>query len=62
MFSCSEPIVVGYEFAEFTTSEDRGDVELCAIVTSHPAGTPRPFVISVTIFDGSASMLVFAIS
>ena len=49
------PIVVEYEFPEYTTSETIGFVELCAVVTSHPGGTPRPFVISATTADGSAS-------
>ena len=44
-----------YEFPEYTTSETIGFVELCAVVTSHPGGTPRPFVISATTADGSAS-------
>ena len=55
-FFSSEPIVVEYEFPEYTTSETIGFVELCAVVTSHPHGTPRPFVISATTADGSASM------
>ena len=46
---------MGYEFPEYTTSETIGSVELCAVVTSHPGGTPRPFVISATTANGSAS-------
>ena len=55
-FVSAEPIVVGYEFSEYTTSESIGFVELCAGVTSHSAGAPRPFVISATTANGSASM------
>ena len=57
-FLPAERIVVEYEFPEYTTSETMGYVELCAIVTSHPGGSPRPFVISATTADGSASMHV----
>ena len=54
------PIVVGYEVVEYTTSEGTGSVELCAVVSSHPAGTPRDFTISATTQDGvgTASMLM----
>ena len=45
-----------YEFPEYTISENIGFVELCAVVTSHPGGTPRRFVIFATTVNGSASM------
>ena len=50
---------MGYEFSVYTTSESRGFVELCAVVSSHPNGTPRAFVISATTADGSASIRLF---
>ena len=48
----TEPIVVGYEVVDYTSSEGIGLVELCAVVTSHPAGTPKDFTISATTWDG----------
>ena len=51
---CAGGITVGYERTVYTTNETHGVVELCAVVTSHPEGTPRAFVISATTRDGTA--------
>ena len=49
------PITVGYEYTVYTTSEDQGTVELCAIIYDPPSGlAPRDFVILSTIRDGTA--------
>ena len=53
----SENITVGYEFTVYTTTEGIGFVRLCAVVTSHPGGAPRPFIIAATTQDGTASMI-----
>ena len=55
--SSSELIEVGYESAMHTTSEGDGFIELCAVVNSHPAGSPRPFTFAATTEDGVASMI-----
>ena len=59
--SFSAPIQVGYEFSVYTTNEGDGFIELCAVVNSHPAGSPRPFTFAATTEDGVASM-IFIIS
>ena len=55
-------IFVGYEFTTYTTTESMGSVTLCAtlFVSANGAvvatrGAPRPFTISATTRDGSAS-------
>ena len=53
----SEPIEVGYEVTEYVTSEGVGFIELCAVVSSHPTGSQRPFTMAVTIEDGVASTI-----
>ena len=45
---------MGYEMTVYTTTEGQGMVELCAIVTSHPGGSPRDFVIAANTQDGTA--------
>ena len=57
-FFSSESITVGYEFTEYFASEGVGFVELCAVVSSHPDGSPRPFTISATTEDGVAGMIL----
>ena len=55
MFLFSE-IIVGYEFTSYTTTEAMGSVTLCAIIYNPPSGVaPRPFTISATTQDGTAS-------
>ena len=50
-------IIVGYEFTSYTTTETMGSVTLCAIIYNPPSGVaPRPFTISATTQDGTASM------
>ena len=50
-------IQVGYEFAQYTTSEGEGVVELCAIIYVPVSGVaPRDFVIEANTRDGSAGM------
>ena len=50
------PIDVGYEFTIYSTSETEGEVQLCAqIYNPNMGGALRPFVISSTTRDGSAS-------
>ena len=56
-----EPITVGYEFTEYTTSEGDGYIKLCGVVTSHHDGAPKPFIIAATTEDGVASMLLHVI-
>ena len=51
----SDSIVVGYEFPVYTTSENIGSVELCAVLIGHPTGSSRDFVISATTANESAS-------
>ena len=46
-------ITVSYEGTVYTTTEGQGQVELCAVVTSHPGGAPRAFAISSTTRDGT---------
>ena len=53
--SSSEPIEVGYEFTVYTAGEGDGLISLCAVVSSHAAGSPRPFTIAATTEDGVAS-------
>ena len=49
-------IIVGYEFTSYTTTEAMGSVTLCAIIYNPPSGeAPRPFTISATTQDGTAS-------
>ena len=50
------PIAVGYEFTVYTTTETQGSVVLCAIVFDPPFGAPRPFNLTATTQDGTASM------
>ena len=53
----SVPILVGYDPTVYITSESIGFVELNISVFSHPVtGIPRPFTLSVTTQDGTASM------
>ena len=52
-----DPIEVGYEFTVYTTSEGERFIQLCAVVTSHVAGSPRPFTIASTTEDGVASTI-----
>ena len=41
----------------YTTTEGIGFVELCAVVTNHLDGAPRPFIIAATTEDGVASTI-----
>ena len=51
------PIQVGYEFTQYTTSEEEGVVELCAIIYVPAFGVaPRDFVIEANTTDASAGM------
>ena len=53
----SPEIQVGYDPTVYITSESIGFVVLNISVFSHPVtGTPRPFTLSVTTQDGTASM------
>ena len=45
---------MGYEMTVYTTTEGQGMVELCAVVTSHPGGSPRDFIIIANTRDGTA--------
>ena len=49
------PITVGYELISYTTSEEEGSVDICAVIYE-PAtgGAPRSFVVSASTVDGSA--------
>ena len=50
------PITVGYEFLTYTTSEGEGMVTLSIIIFEpDTGGAPRPFSLSVSTSDGSAS-------
>ena len=57
MLFLSEPIEVGYENTTHFTSEGLEFIELCAVVTSHPAGSQRSFTLAVTTEDGVARMM-----
>ena len=57
LFLFSEPIEVGYEVTEYFTSEGVEFIELCAVVTSHPAGSQRPFTMVANTEDGVARMI-----
>ena len=57
LFFDPEPIEVGYEVTEYLTSEGVEFIELCAVVTSHPAGLQRPFTMAATTEDGVARMI-----
>ena len=48
-------IFVGYEFTSYITNESMGSVTLCAILFGSANGAPRPFTISATTQDGTAS-------
>ena len=49
-------ITVGYESTSYTTSEGKGNVEICAIIYQPTTGgTPRSFVVSASTADGTAS-------
>ena len=57
VFTCSEPIVVGYDPPVYTVREGNGILNLTIKVFSHPtSGAPRPFTLSFDLEDGTASM------
>ena len=41
----------------YTATEGDRFIDLCAVVTSHPDGAPRPFIIAANPEDGVASMI-----
>ena len=50
-------IEVGYELTLYVTSEGQGAVNLSIIIFNPPTGrAPRPFTLSVSTEDGTASM------
>ena len=49
-------IEVGYEFTQYVTSEGQGAVDLSIFIFTPPTGgAPRPFTLSVSTEDGTAS-------
>ena len=51
-------VFVGYEFSLYTTTEDIGQVEICAVLMDPgPTTAPQDFVLSSTTESGTASML-----
>ena len=53
----SGPIEVGYEFVNYTTTEEEGNVTLCVVVTNFPDGSPREFSLLASTVDGSAGQI-----
>ena len=50
-------ISVGYELTVYTTSEDMGQVEICAVLMAPgPVTAPRDFVLTSTTENGTAGM------